>query len=67
MSLPRIRDEWRVPARLGARVTVEPFDKPGTITGCYGDYLTVQVDGLDFPTNVHPINLIFHPWKAASP
>lgn len=60
MSLARIRDEFRVPSFPGARVTVDAFGKTGTIVGCHGDYIQVQVDGLDFPTYVHPDNLSFH-------
>lgn len=62
MSLPRIRDEFRVPARYGQRVYVEAFDVVGTITGCieYGgtDYITVTCPD-DVDINVHPRDLTY--------
>lgn len=46
MSLARIRDEYRIPARVGARVTVKVHDHspayPATITGSQGDWIKVQ-------------------------
>lgn len=61
MSLPHIRDEWRVPARYGARVTVDALDRWATVIGCEGDYVTVHVDALENAVmHVHPTDLTWH-------
>lgn len=48
MSLAQIRDEHRVPARVGAHVTVQVSDfapaYEATITGSRGDWILVQAD-----------------------
>lgn len=69
MSLARIRDEFRIPARPGARVTVQtPFTPPvdGTITGSLDDWVIVRRDDgglvraypheLTFPKRTSPVS-----------
>lgn len=58
MSLPQIRDEYRVPARLGARVAIRipgEGDYHGTITGCTDlGGIVVNFEGFPVPQVVHP-------------
>lgn len=64
MSLARIRDEFRVPARLGARVTAELAHgrhDPGAVVGSTGDHILIQFDDALTPEPVHPRYLTFHP------
>lgn len=64
MSLASIRDEYRVPARIGARVSCYVPGDPvytGVITGSQEDELIVNFEGLPVPQFVRPDMLTFHP------
>ena len=60
MSLAQIRDEFHVPARLGARVTADSLGVDGAITGSHEDYIAVHLDGLPSHIYIHPHDLTFH-------
>lgn len=56
MSLPYIRDTYRVPARRGARIryTGEPKPHEGVIVGAQDAWIRVRFDGAKHIDSLHP-------------
>lgn len=58
MSLPEIRDEWGVPARLGQRVSIPGVVDTGTIVGGGWGWISVLFDD-GSKLEVHPAALTY--------
>lgn len=56
MSIQYIRDYYKVPAKVGGRVTA--YGKPGIITGANGAYLLIRIDGAKHALPHHPTDQI---------
>jgi hypothetical protein len=56
MSMQYIRDYYRLPVKVGDRVTYwgGTTAREGTVVGARGQYLRVRLDGDKHPSTMHP-------------
>ena len=64
MTAEFVRSYYRVPARLGMRITWQPDGEPprgATIVGFQGARLRIRFDGDKHPVTAHPVYAITYP------